>query len=430
MGCVASVGNGEEDFLFEGKRINDAINQSIQLHKQRQKNEIKILLLGAGESGKSTVLKQMKVLHKGGFTQQERIQYTHVIWADIIQSMKLIIIQARKLGIALDCDEPNSHLIGYKRIILSVDALDTVDTGVAGGLAFLQDYVIKYNNQTRNRRRLESTGNARSFLDMNTTSPSIDHEIDTTIMEIATTGTPNQLYSRQQIAEAIWNIWQQDSGIKKCIERSNEYQLETSVNYYLDNIFKFVDENYLCSDLDILKGRIKTTGITETNFFINSFNFKVLDAGGQRSERKKWIHCFENINTILFVLATSEYDQMLFEDERVNRMHESILLFDTLCNSKWFINTPFILFLNKIDIFEKKLLKSPLKKYFPDYKGSATNVDEALKFFEQNFLKLNRTSKPIYIHRTCATDTQSMKFVLHAVTDIIIQDNLKSSGII
>lgn len=429
MGCVASVQDDESDPFLEDERISNAINQSMQLHKQREKNEIKMLLLGAGESGKSTVLKQMKVLHKGGFTQQERIQYTHVIWADIIQSMKLIIIQARKLGIPLQCDEPNSPLVNYKRVILSTDALDTVDTGVAGGLAFLNDYVIKYNAHTKNKRRLESTGNASSFLD-SPKAPLIDNELDTTVMEIALSKPQQKSYSRRQIAEAIWNIWQHDSGIKKCIDRSNEFQLETSTTYYFDNIFRFVDANYQCSDVDILKGRIKTTGITETNFIIDSYNFKVLDAGGQRSERKKWIHCFQNITTILFVLAISEYDQMLFEDERVNRMHESILLFDTLCNSKWFVKTPFILFLNKIDIFELKLVKSPLKKYFPDYNGNPTNVDEALKFFEQNFLKLNRTSKPIYVHRTCATDTESMKFVLHAVTDMIIQDNLKKSGMI
>jgi len=37
--------------------------------------------------------------------------------------------------------------------------------------------------------------------------------------------------------------------------------------------------------------------------------------GGQRSERKKWIHCFENVTSIIFLLALSEYDQILFESE-------------------------------------------------------------------------------------------------------------------
>ena len=121
---------------------------------------------------------------------------------------------------------------------------------------------------------------------------------------------------------------------------------------------------------------------------------------------------------------------MLFEDEKVNRMHESIILFDSLCNSKWFLNTPFILFLNKIDLFESKLSKSPLRKYFPDYTGKATDLDEAVKFFEKIFLNLNATKKPIYVHRTCATDSKSMKFVLSAVTDLIVQQNLMKSGII
>jgi hypothetical protein len=49
----------------------------------------------------------------------------------------------------------------------------------------------------------------------------------------------------------------------------------------------------------------------------------MFDVGGQRSERKKWIHCFENVTTILFLVAISEYDQLLFEDETVNRMQEA-----------------------------------------------------------------------------------------------------------
>lgn len=99
MGCGASVpvDDDEIDLFLQDKRINDAIEQSLQLRQQNSKKGVKLLLLGAGESGKSTVLKQLKLLHKGGFTQQERRQYSHVIWCDVIQSMKVLIIQARKL---------------------------------------------------------------------------------------------------------------------------------------------------------------------------------------------------------------------------------------------------------------------------------------------------------------------------------------------
>lgn len=463
MGCVASsqvsTGNENDPFL-QSQRANDAIEQSLQMGKQNDKNEIKLLLLGAGESGKSTVLKQLKLLHKGGFTHQERLQYAQVIWADAIQSMKILVIQARKLGIPLDCDDPlnNRELFEYKRILLKSKALDHIDAGVAGGSDFLNDYVLKYSERHETKRRDQSTGQARAFdedeqawllkdkatdramsdetvvgedkLDLQQIFRDLDEDSGTDQMFVKEQQQRQQQITNQDIAHAIDQLWKRDRGIKQCFVRSNEFQLEGSAPYYFDNILKFADRQYVCSDEDILKGRVKTTGITESDFTIGSSKFKVLDAGGQRSERKKWIHCFEGITAVLFVLAMSEYDQMLFEDERVNRMHESIMLFDTLVNSRWFRDTPFILFLNKMDLFEDKVRRIPIRKYFPDYQGRVGDVEAGISYFENIFLSLNRTDKPIYVRRTCATDSQTMKFVLSAVTDLITQQNLKRSGIL
>ena len=52
-----------------------------------------------------------------------------------------------------------------------------------------------------------------------------------------------------------------------------------------------------------------------------------------------------------------------------NRMHESLKLFDSICNNKWFTDTSIILFLNKKDLFEEKIKKSPLTICFPEYTG-------------------------------------------------------------
>lgn len=41
----------------------------------------------------------------------------------------------------------------------------------------------------------------------------------------------------------------------------------------------------------------------------------MFDVGGQRSERKKWIHCFESVTSIIFCVALSEYDQVLLEEK-------------------------------------------------------------------------------------------------------------------
>lgn len=456
MGCTASTPvSDESDPFLQRKKANAAIEKRLQMEKQREKNEVKLLLLGAGESGKSTVLKQMKVLHQNGFTHQERLQYSQVIWADAIQSMRILILQARRLGIKLDSDVPGCNLAAYKQAILRAKVLDQVDTGAAGGSSFLNEYVLKYSERSQARRRVQSTGMTGSIWDSSEKFGSIrekeeeveeQEELDLEGLNESVNGSSirpgvsavdstvlqstQQRISRDDMAVAISQLWLNDTGIRECFNRANEFQLEGSAQYYFENIQKFADRHYLCTNEDILKGRIKTTGITETTFNIGSSRFKVLDAGGQRSERRKWIHCFQDITAVLFVFAVSEYDQMLFEDERVNRMHEAIMLFDSLCNSKWFINVPFILFLNKVDIFEQKVKMSSIKQYFPDYTGRMGDSETGLKYFEDIFLSLNRTNKPIYVHRTCATDTQSMRFVLTAVTDMIVQQNLKKSGLL
>lgn len=74
----------------------------------------------------------------------------------------------------------------------------------------------------------------------------------------------------------------------------------------------------------------------------------MFDVGGQRSERKKWIHCFENVTSIIFCVAISEYDQVLLEETTQNRMDESLILFESVVNSRWFVRTSIILFLNKV----------------------------------------------------------------------------------
>lgn len=157
----------------------------------------------------------------------------------------------------------------------------------------------------------------------------------------------------------------------------------------------------------------------------------MFDVGGQRSERKKWIHCFEGVTAIIFCVALSAYDLVLAEDEEMNRMVESMKLFDSICNSKWFVSTSIILFLNKKDLFEEKIARSPLTICFPEYAGPNTYTD-ASHYIRAKFENLNKRKdqKEIYTHFTCATDTTNIQFVFDAVTDVIIKNNLKDCGLL
>lgn len=100
-------------------------------------------------------------------------------------------------------------------------------------------------------------------------------------------------------------------------------------------------------------------GQLRSNTNIRAYSIHMFDVGGQRSERKKWIHCFEGVTSIIFCTALSEYDQMLLEEKTINRMEESLVLFEDIINSKWFLRTSIILFLNKTDVFKAKIPKVP-----------------------------------------------------------------------
>lgn len=75
-------------------------------------------------------------------------------------------------------------------------------------------------------------------------------------------------------------------------------------------------------------------------------------------------------NGFQFLVALSEYDQVLVECDNENRMEESKALFRTIITYPWFTNSSVILFLNKKDLLEEKILYSHLADYFPEYDGS------------------------------------------------------------
>jgi len=178
--------------------------------------------------------------------------------------------------------------------------------------------------------------------------------------------------------------------------------------------------DYVPTVEDVLRSRAKTTGIIETTFSVGKTNFSLVDVGGQRSERRKWMHCFQDVTAVIFCVALSEYDKQLYEDETTNRMHEALKLFKDICNTKWFADTAIILFLNKKDLFEKKIPHVPLSVCFKDYKGG-TSYGETSQYIEDQFLSQNENPKKlIYVHHTCATDTNNVAVVFKAVQDVII----------
>lgn len=155
--------------------------------------------------------------------------------------------------------------------------------------------------------------------------------------------------------------------------------------------------------------------------------FCFVDVGGQRSQRQKWFQCFDSVTSILFLVSSNEFDQVLLEDRVTNRLLESRNIFDTILNHRAFSSVPFILFLNKTDLLQKKIesRSSDISDYFPEYNGDPYNLKEVQSFILHLFESTrNDPEKTIFHHYTTAIDTENIKVVFNAVRDSIIQKNI------
>ncbi|KAM8801246.1 guanine nucleotide-binding protein subunit alpha-14 [Rhynchonycteris naso] len=343
----------------ESQRISAEIERQLRRDKKDARRELKLLLLGTGESGKSTFIKQMRIIHGSGYSDEDRKGFTKLVYQNIFTAMQAMI-----------------------------RAMDTLRI----------QYVCEQNKE-----------NAQLIRDV---------EVD----RVST-------LSRDQV-QAIKQLWL-DPGIQECYDRRREYQLSDSAKYYLADIDRIATTSYVPTQQDVLRVRVPTTGIIEYPFDLENIIFRMVDVGGQRSERRKWIHCFESVTSIIFLVALSEYDQVLAESDNENRMEESRALFKTIITYPWFLNSSVILFLNKKDLLEEKIMYSHLISYFPEYTGPKQDVKAARDFI----LKLYQDQNPdkekvIYSHFTCATDTENIRFVFAAVKDTILQLNLREFNLV
>lgn len=96
--------------------------------------------------------------------------------------------------------------------------------------------------------------------------------------------------------------------------RSPTYETQLTCDSFFGDVERLFAKDYLPTDQDILRTRLRTTGITETIFELGNLTYRMFDVGGQRSERKKWIHVFDNVQVVLFLVAISGYDHVLVED--------------------------------------------------------------------------------------------------------------------
>lgn len=118
----------------------------------------------------------------------------------------------------------------------------------------------------------------------------------------------------EKLGTLLKQLWQ-DPGVRTAYDHRSDFQLSDSAEYFFDKLDEIMQRGYIPNEQDVLRSRVRTTGIVENEFLVDGNVFRMFDVGGQRNERKKWIHCFEKVTAVIFVAAISEYDQKLYEDE-------------------------------------------------------------------------------------------------------------------
>lgn len=364
--CSSNLTEEEREALKASKKLD----QQQARERQTDQSLVKLLLLGAGESGKSTIFKQMRQLYGSGFDEESRVQVAPVIRSNLLGGIRTMLENSEKLSIPLTSEESKKAA------------------------------------------------------------------------EVVTCCADDQNIT-QELADAITTLWK-DEQFQQIWNKRASFQLFDCLGDFAAKISEFPKwggPDWVPSVGDVMKARVRTSGIVEEEYVIDGVTFRMYDVGGQRNERKKWIHCFENVTAVIFVGAISEYDQVLFEDKTMNRLLEAVQLFDEICNSKWFRTTAMILFLNKRDLFETKFCKRrvPLNvtglEFFetaPSINWDSTSEEEAFDIATQwileQFLSKAQGQREVYHHITCATDTENVGTVFNASKDIILKANLSRSG--
>jgi guanine nucleotide-binding protein subunit alpha len=211
---------------------------------------------------------------------------------------------------------------------------------------------------------------------------------------------------------------------------------EEESGFYLNDLDRVTGYNYVPTDDDVLKARLKTIGVSEYKFEMEAGDqrgtqWRIVDVGGSRFQRPTWVPFFDNVDAIIFLAPISAFDQVLTEDLQVNRLEDSVLLWKGLCQNKLLAKVDLVLFLNKCDILQRKLEAGiRLARYVKSYDDRSNDMDTASKYFRGKFNAIQRTYSPaprkFYGYCTSITETTTTAGILASVRDIVLRQNLRS----
>ncbi|KII91164.1 hypothetical protein PLICRDRAFT_696280 [Plicaturopsis crispa FD-325 SS-3] len=441
------------------KRISDEIDEELnrqRLAERKASKPVKILLLGQSESGKSTTLKNFQLMNSPKAFHAERASWKAVIQLNIVRSVRIILDAMSDAQAAARPTSPREntparhapeyppltaeHLKLKMRLAPLIQVEDVLMRKISGGAPQEQrgdDYSDREHFATREPAVHSGAAWKHTFTRLiNNRQGHEQSDVEAAEDDPATTVL-------NACGEDCMRLWA-DPTIKQLLI-AHKMRLQEMAGFFLDALDRVTKIDYVPTDDDILRARIKTLGVTEYRFTMQadmmpqgntlSHDWRIFDVGGHRSLVPAWAPFFDDMNAIIFLAPISCFDQVLAEDPTVNRLEDSVLLWKSIVSNPLLMKTNIVLFLNKCDILKEKLDSGMrLADYIVSYGNRPNDFESASNYLKKKFGSIykeqSRQPRPFYYHLTSVTNTKTTVLVLQNVQDIVLRRNLQEVQLI
>ncbi|KAF7374433.1 hypothetical protein MSAN_00327400 [Mycena sanguinolenta] len=429
----------------EAKRISNAIDEALALEREQRKrrSNTKILLLGQAESGKSTILKNFRLLLAPKAFQAEAESWRPVIHLNLVRSVNFVLglLESRHPS-TYNCDAqptlPDGALSGQlRRLSISLAPLRQVEETLSSRIAGSRP---PQNSRERDRYHpakapeisLRSGSGLTKFLGFWRGSSSIPDQKE----QAEELQTRRILSACAQDIMTLWAAPEVQQGLK-----DREIVLQEQSGFFLDEVQRICQENYTPTPDDILRARVNTVGPEEHLTHVegegheNFRSWTVYDLGGSTSQRAAWVQFFDDVHFIIFLAPISTFNETLAENPAVNRLADSLKLWRTICSNKLLTTVEFILVFNKVDILTRKIQSGiRFAEHVASYGNKPNEPNDIIKYLSDAFATINQTYSPrkrkIHRHVTCAIDTKATAAVINDMRAVNLRNALGASKLL
>ncbi|KAH7916602.1 guanine nucleotide binding protein, alpha subunit [Hygrophoropsis aurantiaca] len=432
----------DEDATRISKEIDEEIKKDSARRKEVQRRQVKVMLLGQAESGKSTLQKQFQLYYASQALDHERPLWRPVVYFNIIKAVRMILdeLDFELSNLSLDQTIEGEALVHALAPLGNVSSeLSRMRSKLLPLVAMEDSLASELNNGvsiTGNRSGVYvragwqalvtplSPNRSRTLPGSGGPPPAVAH---------VTNLASRTLLAAQNEVDELWK-----HPAVRILVNNRRVRLDESAPFFLENVRRIAEPDYLPSTDDILNVRLQTLGVAEHSFDIDlagtRYNWLMYDVGGARGQRHAWVPYFDDATAIIFLAPISAFDQYLEEDARTNRVDDSLQLFTAICSNKLLKNSHLVLMLNKTDLLKKKLAAGiKVRKFITSYGDRSNSYSEVSEYFRAHFIQVHRrhdiSRRALYAHFTSMLDVRATQSIIINVGEAIIRSHIAKTGL-